>query len=102
MNEQLIKDIFSDEDFVKSLLEYESAEEVQSALKDKGLELSVDEILALQKNLAAQANDELPEDELENVTGGFVISSTVIAIGSVCGALISGGSFVNTVTRRRW
>ena len=47
MNEQKIKEIFSDEIFVKSLLNLETAEEVQAALTEKEIELTVDEINAL-------------------------------------------------------
>ena len=47
MNEQIIKEIFSDEIFVKSLLNLETAEEVQAALTEKEIELTVDEINAL-------------------------------------------------------
>ena len=99
MNEALIKDIFSDEVFVNSLLECETAEEVKTALKEKNLDLSIDDILCLQKMLAAKASEELQEDELENVAGGF---ATVMAILGVCGATASVGGFVNTVTNRRW
>ena len=102
MNEALIKDIFSDEVFVNSLLECETAEEVKTALKEKNLDLSIDDILCLQKMLAAKASEELQEDELENVAGGFAISATVMAILGVCGATASVGGFVNTVTNRRW
>ena len=45
MNEALIKDIFSDEVFVNSLLECETTEEVKTDLKEKNLDLSIDDIL---------------------------------------------------------
>ena len=102
MNEALIKEIFSDEAFLKSLSEMETAEEVQAALKEKGLDLSIDDILKIQKTLTSQENGELSEDEMENVAGGFAISATVMAILGVCGATASVGGFVNTVTNRRW
>ena len=50
MNEALIKDIFSDEVFVNSLLECETAEEVKTALKEKNLDLSIDDILCLRRH----------------------------------------------------
>lgn len=106
MNEALIKEVFSDEAFVKSLSELETAEEVQAALKEKNLDFSLEDIAEMQTALTKRLNDELPEDELENVAGGFAISATIIAVGiaagSVGAALFSTGSFVNEVTRRRW
>ncbi len=97
MNEALIKEVFSDEDFVKSLSELETAEEVQAALKEKNLDFSLEDIAEMQNALAKRLND-----ELENVAGGFAISATLIAVGSVGAALFSTGSFVHEVTRRRW
>ena len=103
MNEALIKEIFSDEAFLKSLSEMENAEEVQAALKEKGLDLSIDDILKIQKTLTSQENGELSEDEMENVAGGFAITAGIVsAIGGVIGATGSGGTFVHTFTRGRW
>ena len=103
MNEALIKEIFSDEAFLKSLAEMETAEEVQAALKEKGLDLSIDDILKIQKTLTSQENGELSEDEMENVAGGFAITAGIVsAIAGVIGATASGGTFVHTFTRGRW
>ena len=103
MNEALIKEIFSDEAFLKSLSEMETAEEVQAALKEKGLDLSIDDILKIQKTLTSQENGELSEDEMENVAGGFAITAGIVsAIAGGIGATASGGTFVHTFTRGRW
>ena len=47
MNIEKIKEIFADEAFVKGLFELETAAEVQAALKEKGAELTEEEILAI-------------------------------------------------------
>ena len=101
MNEEKIKEVFSDKDFVESLLELETAEEVQSAISKKGIDLSISDIEVLRAQLVNNG-EELSEEDLENVAGGFVISATLVAIGSCCGALFSVGSLVNNVTNRRW
>ena len=81
----------------------ETAEEVQAALKEKGLDLSIDDILKIQKTLTSQENGELSEDEMENVAGGFAITAGIVsAIACVIGATASGGTFVHTFTRGRW
>ena len=41
MNEAKIKEVFSDEAFVKELLEKETPEEVQEILEKKDIELSI-------------------------------------------------------------
>ena len=51
MNEEQLKKLFSDDAFVASILEMETAEEVQKSLADKGLELSLDEIAIIKNTL---------------------------------------------------
>lgn len=51
MNEQQIKEIFSDEAFVNSILEMETPQDVQKALSEKGLDLSLEEINTIQNTL---------------------------------------------------
>ena len=70
MNEEKIKEVFSDKDFVGSLLELETAEEVQSAISKKGIDLSISDIEVLRAQLA-NSGEELSEEDLENVAGGF-------------------------------
>ena len=103
MNEALIKEVFSDKEFVESLLGLETPEEVQTALKVKDLDLSIEDIENIQKALTAQENSELSEEEMENVAGGFAITAGIIsAVAGVIGATAGSGSFVHNVSRGRW
>jgi hypothetical protein len=103
MSEQEIKDIFSDEAYVSSLLALDTAEEVQASLAEKGLDLSTAEITKLLDTLQkySEADGELSEDALETVTGG-VISIIILAI--VVGLFMAGavGVSISAGTRRRW
>ena len=131
MNMEKIKEVFSDEAFVKGLFELDSAAEVQAALKEKGVALTEEEILGIRDLLvkmesgevsteqaeqwAAQAeNGELPDELLEQVSGGeFIIMAAVtvgigtflkwIGIGAAVGAA-AGGVAAGAVdaVRRRW
>lgn len=104
MNEEQLKKLFSDDAFVASILEMETAEEVQKSLADKGLELSLDEI-AIIKNTLNSEETELSEDDLKAISGGVAITSVIcgIIIGS---AAVSGaftlGKAVHSWTNRRW
>ena len=101
MDEKLLKELFSDEAFVASILELETAEDVQAALKKKGVELSLDEITAIQKalvNSSEEASAELSDDDLENVSGGSVTA----IIGAAVAGVIALGSAVHEWTNRRW
>ena len=44
MNMDKMREVFSDEEFVKGLFELETPEEVQAALEEKEIELSTGEI----------------------------------------------------------
>ena len=101
MNEALIKEVFSDKDFVESLLGLETAEDVRAALKEKDLDLSIEDIENIRKTLTAQEGSELSEDEMENVAGG-VINLAQLAAGCFGNDLINPASVQVTMIRRRW
>ena len=88
MNMEKMKEIFADEAFVKSLFELESAGEVQEALKQKGVELTEEQILGIRDLLGKVEsgeisveqleNGELPEELLEQVSGGSIIAVAAV------------------------
>ena len=106
MNEELLKEVLSDEAFAKSLREMETPEDVQTALKEKGVDLSIEDIKAIQNILVNQEDGELSEDDLENVAGGSLTIMAALGIASIIGAAVGGtiklGNSVNNWTRRRW
>lgn len=126
MNIERLKKVFLDEAFVKSLFELETVAEVQAALREKGVELSEEEILGVRDLLikveeggisaeqleswAAQAEDgELPEEMLELVSGGLLISSLLIGIaittaatGVAVGTTVGIGAGVVSAIKNRW
>ncbi len=104
MNEQQIKELFSDEAFVSSIMEMENPEDVQKALSAKGLELSLAEIKAIQEALSSNEG-ELSEDELEDVAGGVAFTAIISALiigGAAAGGAFTAGKAVHKWTRRRW
>lgn len=94
MKEEKLKELFSDEAFVNSIMDMENAEDVQKALADKGLELSLDEINAIQRALSGEEG-ELDEDQLAEVAGGSWI-------GEVVDGIVDLGNAIHRWTRRRW
>ena len=105
MNEELLKEVLSDEAFAKSLIEMETHEDVQTALKEKGVDLSIEDIKAIQNLLVNQEDGELSEDDLENVAGGSLTIMAALGIASIIGAADGGtiklGNSDNNWTRRR-
>ena len=126
MNIERLKEVFLDEAFVKSLFELETVAEVQAALREKGIELTEEEILGVRDLLikveeggisaeqleswAAQAEDgELPEEMLGLVSGGLLISSLLIGIaittaatGVAVGTTVGIGAGVVSAIKNRW
>ena len=76
MNEQRIQEVFSDEAFVEKLFSLETPEEAQAALKEKNVEVSVEELKQLRDFIATDSgeNSELSLDTLDDVAGGFLIT----------------------------
>ena len=75
-----IKDALKDNNFVESLVKLEKPEDVQAAFKEKGVELSLDEINKI-KTLMGKINEdssELSDNELDNIVGGFDIGKFVV------------------------
>ena len=119
MNMEKIKKIFADEVFVKGLFELETAAEVQAALKEKGVEMSEEEILAVRDLLAKMESGEisveqaeqwskqaesgeLSDEMLEQVAGGLA-GTTILAIYVgvfVGGQVLSAG--IASIIAHRW
>lgn len=72
MNENRLEELLSSESFLTKILPMGSAEEVQSAFKNEGVDLSIDEINKLHNTILYIAeHGELSESDLEQVAGGF-------------------------------
>jgi len=54
MNEERIKKVFSDEEFVKELFSKETPEEAQALLAEKEIDMSIDELVKLKDLVAAK------------------------------------------------
>ena len=66
MNIEKIKEIFADEAFVKGLLEMESVAEAQAALKEKGIEMTEEQILVICENIMKVESGEISAEQLES------------------------------------
>ena len=103
MNMEKMKEVFSDEAFVKKLFGLETAAEVQAALKEKGVELTEEEILGIRDLLGKVESDEISVEQLEQwaaqVESGELSDEMLeqVAGGSVAGVLIIGGVVVGAI-----
>ena len=106
-----LEEILADQEFVKKLLGIETAEEVQQALKEKGVELSLEEINEIHRQIIQQleSGEELDKEQLKNVAGGCGVLLSAISLGvkALCTgagitAAASGISLTDKLTRGRW
>ena len=104
MNEERIKEIFSDKEFVTELISLETPTDIQALLKTKDIDLDIDQIekakaLVAKKLALAEAGEELSDDDLDEVSGGIAVLTVVSAVISVIGV---ASSVVITKTDGRW
>ena len=115
-SDETIREVFSDEAFVKALFALETPEEVQSALKEKNIEFSIDEILKIRDLLlkTTENGGVLSDEELQEVSGGLVVCASVIVgivlsagffagVGALLGAGVAGAAWgTDAATGGRW
>ena len=106
MNEERIKEVFSDEEFVKELFSKETPEEAKALLKEKDIDFSVEDLIKLREILVAKLQKsegseevELGEDELEDVSGGTLTFIIAVIISVVVNAAFVGYAFKKSGTR---
>ena len=116
MDEKSIKEVFSDEVFVKYLLELDTPAQVQAALSAKDIEMIETEIIALRDEIVRlldklQSGEELSVDQLDDVAGGVLLSGAIVAGLVTAGLLLSAGGAISTglgiglgalIGSRRW
>lgn len=99
---QLQAKIEADKSLAEKLLSQENPQDVQSLLKEQGLEFSLEEINSLRDILVKLAqkgeNGELSDEDLEDVAGGIAATTTIAVIS----ATFTAANFTHNVTRGRW
>ena len=73
MNEEKLKEVFSDKAYVESIIKL-SAEDAAKSLQEKGVEVSAEDLVKVRDFIAAHKdelqNGELNEEALASVAGG--------------------------------
>ena len=109
MNEsyEKLNEVLADEDFVTSLAKADSKETMQRMLKEKGVDVSAEALDIAEKilrdiadkkytdeQIEAIKNGELPDELLEQVSGGlFLDGNSVLGGLAMVGGLLALGSF---------
>lgn len=94
MNQESIQGViekaFADKEFVAALAKITTAEEAQKAFAAKGIEMTLDEVQQIGDMMGQK--DELGEDDLDNVAGGFAITTGyAVIIGGVAVCIAAAG-----------
>ena len=86
--------LLADKKFVEQMLAQQTAEDVQKLFNDTGVDFTLEDVneIGEQLNRAANSNEELSEEALEDVSGGFAITvAGVIAAGKIIVAVGGAG-----------
>lgn len=100
MEQEKMKTLLENQEFVSGILEMETPEEVSAAFAKEGLTVTSEELVKAREQIAAsQTNGELSETDLEDVSGGFLIAYT-LATWAFTGGVTIG--IVERITDKRW
>lgn len=99
--QERLNELVQNEVFMKRLLALETDVEVQALLAENDVELSLDEIKFIKKQVEARLNgqEELDEEDLANVVGG---SATAAIITAVVAGIVKLGNAVHKWTNGTW
>jgi hypothetical protein len=108
MNEERIKEVFSDEEFVKELFSKETPEEAQALLAEKEIDLSIDELVKIKDLVAAKLqaaengeSTEITEEDLADVAGGVAVLFAIMGLVVVGVGMMMAIPYID-FERRRW
>ena len=108
MNEERIKEVFSDEEFVKELFNKETPEEAQALLAEKEIDMSIDELVKLKDLVAAKLqaaengeSTELTEEDLADIAGGAAVLFAIMGLVVVGVGMMMAIPYID-FERRRW
>ena len=108
MNEERIKEVFSDEEFVKELFSKETPEEAQALLAEKEIDMSIDELVKLKDLVAAKLqaaengeSTEITEEDLADVAGGVAVLFAIMGLVVVGVGVMMAIPYID-FERRRW
>lgn len=89
--ESQINKVVKDEEFIKSILTAEKLSDAQLLFKEKGINLTEEEMKEIGRYLSklVQNNGNISDDELESISGGDKSKSVVYTIASGIGKVIS-------------
>jgi len=108
MNEGIIKEVFSDEEFVKELFSKETPQEAQALLAEKEIDMSIDELVKLKDLVAAKLqaaengeSTEITEEDLADVAGGVAVLFAIMGLVVVGVGMMMAIPYID-FERRRW
>lgn len=86
--EERLNSIFSDRSFLEAHKEADNFESVYAAVKERDSEITRDELQSYLRVVSDYMHsDELSDEALEEVAGGFAVLAIAAGIAEVCGAI---------------
>ena len=109
-NKEKLQQLMQDEEFLKEIMVLETVEEVQQAFKEKGADISIEDLDRIRELITKiiESNYELTEEELEKVCGGgyledFIIVPIVTSFFKVIGNALGEKIFIGWLFKKlKW
>ncbi len=110
-NKEKLQQLMQDEEFLKEILVLKTVEEVQQAFKEKGADISIEDLERIRELITKiiENNYELTEEELEKICGGnglledFIIAPIVTSFFKVLGNALGEKIFIGWLFRKlKW
>ena len=101
-----LTELLKDKAFAEEFFKQETAEDAQKFLASKGVDVTIDELNQLRDAIVARLDDsngdELSDDQLDNVAGGFAIAAAAAVIAAAAGVTSAGVAIFNSIKTWKW
>ncbi|MBO6159500.1 MAG: hypothetical protein J6P72_09640 [Firmicutes bacterium] len=94
VNMERLNQLLEDKAFVEKMMSLDTKEEVKEIFNANGVDFTMEDVEDMAKELerVSEAGDEISEDALEDVAGGFAITlAGVVAAGKIAVAVGAAG-----------
>ena len=85
---ELVAQLGEDKVFIEKVCTAETVEQIKALFLEKSVEVDDEAANAFLERVKAGVSDELAEEDLENVSGGFICTASMIATAAVLGAIM--------------
>jgi predicted ribosomally synthesized peptide with nif11-like leader len=97
-----IEALVNDAEFAAKLSQCETCDEIAALFGTEGIEVSGEELEKGMERISVQnENGEIGEDDLEQVSGGFLVTGTSFLVGCICYSIATVGYAIHLAKNKK-